>query len=93
MFLLMEWRIADRDNYDTMATLLDREILGVACETIVKSTLLEWNGVEHEVGGPNADLPAVEFLREILLRRCEPGGPVRAAAERLGVSCRDTAKS
>lgn len=89
LFLLMEWRIGGPDNYDTMATLLDREVLGLACETVVKSTLLEWNRVRHEVIGTRVDVSAIEFLREILGRRWEPGGTVHAAAHRLGVSCEE----
>jgi hypothetical protein len=86
LFLLMDWRIGGRDNYDTMSTLLDRDVLGTACEVVVTSTLMEWNNVEHTVRGLPEELSAVEFLREILGRRCEPGGPIRAAADRLGVS-------
>jgi hypothetical protein len=81
LFLLMKYA---GDDYDTMATLLDREILGSACETIVTSTFVEWNDVEGEQSN---DLSAVDFLREILGNRCEPGGSIRAAAEKLGVSC------
>jgi len=86
LFLLMKYAGGGRDDYDTMATLLDREILGSACETIVTSTFVEWNDVIHEDEQPN-DLPAVDFLREILGDRCESGGSIRAAAEKLDVSC------
>ena len=86
LFLLMRWGEGGPDNYNTMANLLDREILGIACETIVKSTLLDWNNVEHEVEGLNTDLSAVSFLREVLGRRCQPGGPIYEAAGMLGIS-------
>jgi hypothetical protein len=84
LFLLMEWRTGGRDRYDTMATLLASEVLGDACKEIVGSTLLNWNDVRHSVGGRNIDLPAVDFLREILGDRCQPGGSIAVAAERLG---------
>lgn len=90
LFLLMKYAGGGRDDYDTMATLLDREILGSACETIVTSTLVEWNDVRHEDEQSNDDLPAVDFLREILGDRCESGGSIRAAAEKLDVSCSES---
>lgn len=86
LFLLMDWRIGGPDNYDTMSNLLDRDVLGTACEAVVASTLVEWNNVEHTSRGLPDELTAVKFLREIVGKRCEPGGPIRAAADRLGVS-------
>ena len=85
LFLLMEWRTGGHDRYDTMATLLASEVLGDACAEIIRSTLLNWNDVRHRVNGPHIDLPASDFLSEILGDRCQPGGSISTAAERLGV--------
>jgi hypothetical protein len=87
LFLLMKYVGGGRDDYDTMATLLDRAILGSACETIVTSTLVEWNEVEHEDEQSNDDQSAVGFLHEIFGDSCEPGGSIHAAAKKLNVSC------
>jgi hypothetical protein len=89
LFLLMKYVGGDHndyDNYNTMAPLLGREILGTACKTIIKSTLAKWNDAKNVGGQSNDDLPAVDFLREILGDRCEQGGPIRAVADKLGTS-------
>ena len=86
LFLLMSWNVGGRDKYDTMAALLDREVLGTACETVVKSTLLDWNNVKRKVSGARADTSATEFLYEILGGRCEPGETIHVAAQGLGAS-------
>jgi hypothetical protein len=86
LFVLMDYADDGQDGYDTMATLLGREVLGTACKTIVTSTLVKWNEDGNEDGQSDEDLPAVTFLHEILGDRCDEGGPIHAAADRLGIS-------
>ena len=70
-------------HYDTMATLLESEILGDACETIVTSLLEKWNSGPSWNRQSYDSLTAKSFLLEIIGRRCEPGGPIYAAVQRL----------
>jgi hypothetical protein len=83
LFILMQWRAGGRMHYDTMATLLEREALGAACETIVTSLLEKWNSGPSRNRQSYNSLTAKSFLQEIVGRRCEPGGPIHAAVQRL----------
>lgn len=87
LFLLMKWGSGGLDNYTTMTRLLNGEILGTACKTIITSILMDWNNVKREAAERIPDLSAVSFLQDIVGRRCEPGGPIQKAAQKLHASC------
>jgi hypothetical protein len=86
LFLLMEYRTQGYHQYDTMALLLDREVLGTACKTIMMQILVKWNRRKVKPKRIPGGLAAKDFLREILGSRCEPGGSVHTAVGRLEAS-------
>jgi hypothetical protein len=83
LFLLMGWRSSGIDHYDALATLLDRDALGPACCVVATSILTDWNSRPKSFR--SAKLTVHEFLREVVGKRCEPGGSVYRMATRLGM--------
>lgn len=84
LFILMEPRHSEQVGFDTLAALPDQ--LPKACKTVTTSILKEWNGRKARLKYSDQAFTATEYLRSITKNGCEPDGPIRQAAEYLGIS-------
>ncbi|MEU4693855.1 AAA family ATPase [Actinoplanes sp. NPDC023714] len=71
--IFMEYALIGRYKPIAVTTLLRNAALGEACETVVRSILLEWNDLDRWSAPV---IPADDFLREVASWTCQPGGPL-----------------
>jgi hypothetical protein len=89
LFLIMGYPSGTYYRYVSMAPLLGRTSLAIACKEILPQILRTWNNVDRTLEQERGEINARDYLQEILGTRCNDGRPIRLAVEAIERECPD----